>query len=94
MVKYQTMSCENLQQLLGKLSESLPKNSLNRIIAIDLTEKLEMECKEFSTSMCATVNRSLCAAGASDDTAKEFANKHIKEAEVRAFSFVVRIKKT
>lgn len=92
LVKYQTMSCENLQQLLSNLAESLPQNSLNSIIAVNLAEKLEMECKEFSSSMRKTVNRSLLAAGALDDAAKEFANCHYKEAEIKAFNFVIRTK--
>lgn len=90
MVKYFPMSCENLQQLLGNLSESLPKNSLNRIITTNLAEKLEMERKEFSSSMRATVNRSLRAAGASDSRVKEFANRHHREVEVQAQNLVVQ----
>ena len=84
------MSCENLSKLLANHADSLPQNSLDRIIALNLAEKLEMECKEFFSSMSATVNRSLSAAGAPTDVAKKFAVRHRKEAEVQALKLVVQ----
>ncbi len=86
------MSCENLSEQLNNLQESLPQNSLDRILAINLMQRLKMECQKFPSSLTATVSRSLISVGLSDDKANKFANKYHERAQNQVQNFLDRHK--